>query len=107
MTDLSRQDSVKSYNSDELDEEEEFYGDAPYDIYADHEFVGNVLVAKKGSKLPLSARDNNNRPCEFKTRKKNQKFEGGLSYRRIFNPPPPIEKCAKLKYHTIVTLYTL
>ena len=53
MTDLSRQDSVKSYNSDELDEEEEFYGDAPYDIYADHEFVGNVLVAKKGSKLLL------------------------------------------------------
>ena len=66
--------SVKSFSSDQL--EDEFvvdddleYDIAPYDVFGEHESIGQILVAKKGDALPLTTKykrkDSNSVPVKF------------------------------------------
>ena len=58
-TNLTRSNSVSSFTSDQLEEDEDScdtvqFDTAPFDITGYHEGTGTIIIAKEGAKLPLT-----------------------------------------------------
>ena len=57
---MERSDSVRSFTSDQLEEEdnsvEMTFQEAPFDIIGQHEAIGDVIVAKEGTPLPFTSK---------------------------------------------------
>ena len=60
MTAFRKHDSVASFTSDQLDEEEETscleFSEAPYDVSGFHKSLGEVVIVKMGTSLPVTTK---------------------------------------------------